>query len=79
MLECFEFKDQYYTYIALVFEKLGMSLYDFIKSNKYRGIKLDNITQGYSIKAIQSIARQVLEGMAFLHDDLRLTHTDLKV
>lgn len=70
MLECFEFKDQYYSYIALVFERLGSSLYEFIKANKYRG---------FSIKAIQSICKQVLLGMCFLHEEMQLTHTDLKV
>lgn len=70
MAECFEFKDSYYTYIALVFEKLGSSLFEFIKANKYKG---------FSIKAIQSITKQVLQGMCFLHEELKLTHTDLKV
>jgi hypothetical protein len=38
MLECIKFKEGNQNYIALVFEKLGKSLYDFIKFNKYRGI-----------------------------------------
>ena len=37
MLEYFYFSDSENKYIALVFEKLAQSLYDFIKINKYRG------------------------------------------
>jgi len=37
MKEYFYFKDKRHKYIALVFEKLGISLYEFIKMNKYRG------------------------------------------
>jgi hypothetical protein len=41
MLEYFYFSDGENKYIALVFEKLAKSLYDFIKWNKYRGTNLD--------------------------------------
>jgi hypothetical protein len=37
MMDYFYFEDQSNRYIALVFEKLGKSLYDFIKMNRYRG------------------------------------------
>ena len=37
MWEYFYFKESNLTYLALVFEKLGKSLYDIIKNNKYRG------------------------------------------
>ncbi len=37
MVEYFYFTDDENKYIALVFEKLSKSLYDFIKWNKYRG------------------------------------------
>jgi dual-specificity kinase len=69
MLEWFHFEDSENKYLALVFEKLSSSLYDFIKMNKYRG---------YPIKSIQTFARQIFEGIGFLHHDLCLTHTDLK-
>ena len=55
-------------HFCLVFEKCGMSLYDFIKLNGYKG---------FCLKHIQAIARQSLEALAFLHK-IRLTHTDLK-
>lgn len=54
---------------CLVFETLGKSLYEFIKANKY---------YGFSLKNIQSIGRQMIEGVCFLHERMGLTHTDLK-
>lgn len=78
MLEYFYFKIDNITHIALVFERLGKSLYDFIKSNKYRGMFI-SIMLGYPISSIQEFARQMFEGMSFLHDKMELTHTDLKV
>jgi len=53
---------------CLVMEKLGTSLHDFIRSNR---------DQGLEIQTIQSIARQLLRTVAFLHDR-QLTHTDIK-
>lgn len=81
MLEYFYFKERNLEYIALVFEKLGRSLYDFIKNNKYKGI-YDFRTYfviGYPIQIIQQFAKQILEGIGFLHEKIHLTHTDLKV
>jgi serine/threonine protein kinase len=52
-----------------VFETLGKSLYEFIKGNKYFG---------FGIHQIQSIARQALQGVMFMHERMGLTHTDLK-
>jgi serine/threonine protein kinase len=56
-------------FFCLVFEPLGMSLYDFMKDNDYRG---------YWLQDIQSYGRQCMRALAFLHDTLRMTHTDLK-
>eukprot|EP00357_Protocruzia_adherens_P032055 CAMPEP_0115047052 /NCGR_PEP_ID=MMETSP0216-20121206/49095_1 /TAXON_ID=223996 /ORGANISM="Protocruzia adherens, Strain Boccale" /LENGTH=604 /DNA_ID=CAMNT_0002430211 /DNA_START=17 /DNA_END=1834 /DNA_ORIENTATION=- len=64
MVDKFDFSPNY----CIVFERLGMSLYDFIKKNHYRG---------FHIRHIQSFARQLLECLAFL-DCINLTHTDLK-
>eukprot|EP00929_Paragymnodinium_shiwhaense_P058243 TRINITY_DN2915_c2_g1_i1.p1 TRINITY_DN2915_c2_g1~~TRINITY_DN2915_c2_g1_i1.p1 ORF type:complete len:624 (+),score=146.87 TRINITY_DN2915_c2_g1_i1:110-1981(+) len=55
---------------CLAFEPLGPSLYDVLKRNKFRG---------YFMQDIQNIAHQCLEALAFLHDGLKLTHTDLKL
>ncbi|KVH98961.1 Protein kinase, catalytic domain-containing protein [Cynara cardunculus var. scolymus] len=51
-----------------VFEKLGPSLYDFLRKNNYRSFPID---------LVREIGRQLLECIAFMHD-LRLIHTDLK-
>ncbi len=83
MTEYFYFTEGNLTYIALVFEKLGKSLYDFIKNNKYKGtyilIGIILLILGFSYECIRSFARQILEGIGFMHEKMDLTHTDLKV
>lgn len=56
-------------HMCLVFETLGMSLYDFIKNNGYKG---------FPLTMIQHFAKQTLVALQFLHS-INLTHTDLKV
>ena len=58
---------------CLVFEKLGKSLYDVIKMNKYRGTR----HIGFRMSQVQAIAKQLLQSLDFMHT-LGLTHTDLK-
>ncbi|XP_073007607.1 serine/threonine-protein kinase AFC2-like isoform X1 [Typha latifolia] len=58
----------YRNHICIVFEKLGPSLYDFLRKNNYRSFPID---------LVRELARQLLECVAFMHD-LRLIHTDLK-
>ncbi|KAF5808702.1 putative dual-specificity kinase CMGC-CLK family [Helianthus annuus] len=58
----------YRNHICIVFEKLGPSLYDFLRKNNYRSFPID---------LVREIGRQLLECIAFMHD-LRLIHTDLK-
>ncbi|XP_022889894.1 serine/threonine-protein kinase AFC2-like isoform X2 [Olea europaea var. sylvestris] len=58
----------YRNHICIVFEKLGPSLYDFLRKNKYRSFPID---------LVREIAGQLLECIAFMHD-LHLIHTDLK-
>jgi len=53
---------------CFVFERLGESLFEFLKANDYRG---------FCVQDIQVFARQTLECLRFLHS-IRLTHTDLK-
>eukprot|EP00933_Yihiella_yeosuensis_P080059 TRINITY_DN93463_c0_g1_i1.p1 TRINITY_DN93463_c0_g1~~TRINITY_DN93463_c0_g1_i1.p1 ORF type:complete len:507 (-),score=83.29 TRINITY_DN93463_c0_g1_i1:172-1692(-) len=55
---------------CMSFEVLGISLYDLLKQNRYRGMWVQDI---------QSIAEQCLRTLNFLHADLSLTHTDLKL
>ncbi|XP_028097623.1 serine/threonine-protein kinase AFC2-like isoform X2 [Camellia sinensis] len=58
----------YRNHICIVFEKLGPSLFDFLRKNNYRSFPVD---------LVREIGRQVLECVAFMHD-MRLIHTDLK-
>ncbi|GAY47275.1 hypothetical protein WN943_013470 [Citrus x changshan-huyou] len=58
----------YRNHICIVFEKLGSSLYDFLRKNNYRSFPID---------LVREIARQLLECIAFMHD-LCMIHTDLK-
>ncbi|CAN4124092.1 unnamed protein product [Withania somnifera] len=58
----------YRNHIFLVFEKLGPSLFDFLRKNSYRAFPVD---------LVREIGRQLLECVAFMHD-MRLIHTDLK-
>ncbi|CAL0306782.1 unnamed protein product [Lupinus luteus] len=58
----------YRNHICIVFEKLGPSLYDFLRKNNYRSFPID---------LVREIGRQLLECVAFMHD-LSMIHTDLK-
>jgi len=54
---------------CLVFERLGVSLYDFLKAHNYRPYPL--------YPHVRDFARQLLEALEFLHG-MQLIHTDLK-
>lgn len=54
---------------CMVFETLGMSVYDLIKDNQYAGLPL---------RHVREIARQLLCAMDFL-ESMNLIHTDLKL
>ncbi|WOG89176.1 hypothetical protein DCAR_0208412 [Daucus carota subsp. sativus] len=58
----------YRNHVCIVFEKLGPSLYDFLRKNNY---------QSFPIDIVREIGRQLLDSVAFMHE-LRLIHTDLK-
>ncbi|XP_043725294.1 serine/threonine-protein kinase AFC3 isoform X1 [Telopea speciosissima] len=58
----------YRNHICIVFEKLGPSLFDFLRRNKYSPFPVD---------LVREFGRQLLESVAYMHD-LRLIHTDLK-
>ena len=55
-------------YYGFVFELLGLSLYEYIKLNSF---------MGFNIVQIQNIAKQLLEGIDFIHK-INIIHTDLK-
>ncbi|CAK9176012.1 unnamed protein product [Ilex paraguariensis] len=58
----------YRNHVCLVFEKLGPSLFDFLRKNNYRSFPVD---------LVREIGRQLLECVAFMHA-MHLIHTDLK-
>ncbi|KAK3699575.1 hypothetical protein QZH41_014276, partial [Actinostola sp. cb2023] len=64
MLEWFN----YHGHMCIVFEKMGLSVFDFMKDNNYEAYPLDQV---------QHMAYQLLVSVRFLHD-MKLTHTDLK-
>ena len=57
------------THMCFVFEVLGQNLLSVIKDRNYEGCPL---------LTVREIARQVAEGLAFLHDECGIIHTDLK-
>ena len=58
----------YFGHICLLFDLLGLSVFDFMKMNDYRPYPMDQA---------RYIAYQLVHAVKFLHDN-RLTHTDLK-
>ncbi|OZJ04008.1 hypothetical protein BZG36_03624 [Bifiguratus adelaidae] len=64
LLGCFDYRN----HICMVFELLGMSMFDFLKENEFCP---------FPPHQIQQFAKQLLVSVAFLHE-LRLVHTDLK-
>ncbi|KMZ59709.1 Serine/threonine-protein kinase AFC3 [Zostera marina] len=58
----------YHHHICIVCEKLGPSLFDFLRRNRYCPFPVD---------LVRDFGRQLLESVAYMHE-LRLIHTDLK-
>lgn len=58
----------YRGHICMVFEKCGLSLFEFLRKNHYKP---------FSAHLVQTFGRQLLHAVAFLHT-LKLVHTDLK-
>lgn len=56
-------------HVCIVFEPLGMSLFDYVKANSFRPLPL---------YCVQSFADQITCAVAFLHA-MGLVHTDLKL
>lgn len=55
-------------HVCIVFERCGLSLYDFLVHNR-------NIP--YSLSNVQTFTKQLVQSLAFIHE-LTLVHTDLK-
>jgi len=66
MYEAFMHDERFF---CLVFETLGISLYDRLKANDFRG---------YWLQDIQIFSQDLMQALAFLHGQMRIAHTDLK-
>ncbi len=66
LLDSFSWNKHY----CLVFEPLGMSLYDLQQLIKRRPFSLDSI---------RTVARDIFQALEFLHEQCSIVHTDLKV
>ncbi|KAG2778623.1 hypothetical protein JG687_00008181 [Phytophthora cactorum] len=64
MFKWFEYKG----HVCMVFERLGCSLYDYLKSHDYKP---------FPLHCIRAYAWQLLTSLEFIHS-IRLIHTDLK-
>jgi serine/threonine protein kinase len=64
MFKWFEYKG----HVCMVFEKLGCSLYDYLKAHDY---------QPFPLYCVRAFAWQLLTSLEFLHS-IQLIHTDLK-
>lgn len=58
----------YYGHTCILFELLGLSVFDFMKTNNYKP---------YPMEQARYIAYQLCYAVKFMHDN-KLTHTDLK-
>lgn len=65
----FSTKISHRKHVCIAFEKLGCSLYEFVKKNRYRGFLIDDV---------RIISRQIIHAVRFCHAQ-KLTHTDLKL
>ncbi|CAM6095379.1 unnamed protein product [Calypogeia fissa] len=67
---CVQLKDwfDFRNHVCIVCERLGPSLYDFLRRNNYRP---------FSVDLVREFSRQLLESVAYMHE-LTLIHTDLK-
>ena len=61
----FEFKG----HVCMTFEVLDVSLYDYLKIERFKG---------FNLSAVKDIGSQILSGLEFLHR-MDIIHTDLKV
>jgi len=60
---------QYKEHVCMVFQRHGLSLYDFLKKNEFNALD-------YS--TIREIAYSIFASLYYLHEGIELIHTDLK-
>jgi serine/threonine-protein kinase SRPK3 len=68
-LDSFDHRSPEDTHVCIVFEPLGETLLALIQRNKKKGV---------SQALVKVIAKQVLLGLQYLHDECDLVHTDIK-
>ncbi|OAX44845.1 kinase-like protein [Rhizopogon vinicolor AM-OR11-026] len=68
-LDSFDHRGPEDTHVCIVFEPLGETLLALIQRNKKKGV---------SQALVKVIAKQVLLGLQYLHDECDLVHTDIK-
>ncbi|CEG37604.1 cmgc srpk protein kinase [Plasmopara halstedii] len=69
MIDSFKHQGPNGVHVCMVFEMMGDNLLTLIKYYNYRGVPM---------QLVQRLTRDVLEGLAFLHDKCQIIHTDLK-
>eukprot|EP00752_Nemacystus_decipiens_P009400 g8403.t1 len=69
LMDCFDHVGPHGRHVCMVFEMLGCNLLSVIKRYNYHGIP---------IRIVKSMARQMCQGLDFLHRICNIIHTDLK-
>ncbi|KAG6597797.1 CMGC/SRPK protein kinase [Phytophthora cinnamomi] len=69
LVDSFEHKGPNGVHVCMVFEMMGDNLLTLIKYYNYRGVPM---------QLVQRLTRDMMEGLAFLHDKCQIIHTDLK-
>jgi serine/threonine-protein kinase SRPK3 len=69
MIDTFEHKGPHGRHVCMVFEVLGDNLLSLIRHYDHNGIPL---------AIVKKLSKEILEGLAFLHDTCKVIHTDLK-
>ncbi|CAI5720235.1 unnamed protein product [Peronospora destructor] len=69
LVDSFEHKGPNGVHVCMVFEMMGDNLLTLIKYYNYRGVPL---------QLVKRLTKDIMEGLAFLHDKCQIIHTDLK-
>ncbi|CAI5716921.1 unnamed protein product [Hyaloperonospora brassicae] len=69
LVDSFEHKGPNGLHVCMVFEMMGDNLLTLIKYYNYQGVPL---------RLVQRLTRDMMKGLAFLHEKCKIIHTDLK-